>query len=254
MGMTDMDRRKMFWLSSFVLGSLAGCAHTSTGDKPGNTSQAGTVASAQTASREQPPEPKDVDAKPASLVQIADIQAEVVKDKSRSQADRQNALDLAKTNYRRAIKLDPNCLPAYLGLAHLCSDAGEHDLAIQALDSALAKLPRDASLWYERGMVMGRQKRYDDAIRNLNQAIQLDPSNANYGKSLGLMLAHAGRADEAVVALQHWMSDADAHYNVARILEHIGLAAESQRQLQLALRADPTHQASLAMYKAEAAN
>jgi len=254
-----MDRRKLLWLSGLVVGGAVGCAQPQVMDKSGSSAQAGSVSSPNNASNQiarntQPADSQKIDAKPSSLVQIADVQAQLAVDQSRSREDRQNALELAKTNYQRALKLDPNCLAAYLGMARVCSGAGEHELAIQALDSALAKYPREAQLWYERGMIMGREKRFDESVRNLNQALQIDPNNANYGKSLGLMLARMGRGDEGVAVLQHWMSEADAHYNVARILEHMGLTAESQRQLQLALRSDPNHQASLAIFKGEAAN
>ncbi len=255
-----MERRKYVWLSGLVIGGLVGCAHTAA-DKSGSAdkSQPGPVAavsnsSDSSASNSQSPESQKVDAKPSSLVQIADVQAQVSKDPARSRQDRQNALDLAKTNYQRALKLDANCLAAYLGLARVCSDAGEHQMAIQTLDLALAKHAREAQLWYERGIVMGRQKQYDEAAGNLNQALQIEPKNSAYGKTLGLMLARAGRGDEGAAALQHWMSEADAHYNVAKILERMGQSAESQRHLQLALRADPNHQASLAMYQAGAVN
>ncbi len=249
-----MDRRTKLWLSGLLVGGLAGCAHTSADKSSADKNQTGPVAASSNASNSPPADPQKVDAKPSSLVQIADIQAQVAKDQNRSHDDRQASLELAKTNYQRALKLDANCLPAYIGLARVCSDAGEHQMAIQTLDLALAKHAREGQLWYERGMVMGRQKQYDESVRNLSQALQIEPKNATYGKSLGLMLARAGRGDEGAAALQHWMSEADAQYNVAKILEHIGQSAESQRHLQLALRADPNHQASLAMYRAEAAN
>jgi Tfp pilus assembly protein PilF len=254
--MTDMDRRKLVWLSGLIVGGLVGCAQTAA-NKPAPAANQAAVASSNNSSNQtasnQSPDSQKIDAKPSSLAQIADLQAEIANDKSRSNDDRQNALNLAKTNYQRAIKLDANYLPAYLGMARLCSSTGEHEAAVNMLDSALAKFPREAQLWYERGMIMGREKKYDEALGNLNQAVKLDPNNATYGKNVGLMLARAGRADDGVAALQHWMSEPDAHYNVARILEHMGQTAESRRQLQLALQADPNHHASLAMYK-EVAN
>src|SRR5579871_267042 len=173
--MTDMDRRKLIWLSGLMVGGLVGCAQTSA-NKPAPAANQPTVASSnnnsnQSASNSSADSQK-IDAKPGSLVQIADLQSEIANDKSRSNEDRQSALNLAKTNYQRAIKLDANCLPAYLGMARLCSNAGEHDAAVQTLDSALAKFPREAQLWYERGMVTGREKKFDEAIGNLNQAVK----------------------------------------------------------------------------------
>jgi Flp pilus assembly protein TadD len=250
--MADMDRRKLLWLSGLMLGSLVGCARQPVVDNSNAPGQAQSAAgpnspNQSTAQNTQQREPKEIDGKPTSFVQIAEVQAQIATDESRPGTDRQNAAELAKTNYRRAIKLDPKCLAAYQGMARLCSDLGEHELAIHALDSALAVYPKESQLWYDRGMIMGRQKRYDDAVQNLNQALQIDPNNAKYGKTLGLMLARMGRGDDGVAYLMRWMKEADARYNVARIMEHIGLTAESQRQLQLALKADPTHEASLSL-------
>jgi tetratricopeptide (TPR) repeat protein len=253
-----MDRRKLIYLSGMVVGSLVGCNHQQVVNNPDTAAQAQSAASSgdganQTASRSaQKPEPTEIDAKPSSIVQIADVQAAVVADEARSPQDRQNAVALAKKNYRRAIQLDPKYIPAYLGLAHVCSDAGEHDEAILVLDTALAKFPREGQLWYDRGMVMGRLRRYDEAIRNLQKAVEIDSKNPKYGKSMGLMLARMGRDEEGVAWLKKWMSEADARYNVARLMEHMGLTAESQRQLQLALKADPGHQATLELLNEQA--
>jgi hypothetical protein len=43
------------------------------------------------------------------------------------------------------------------------------------------------------------------------------------------------------------MPEEDARYNVARMMEHIGHRDEADRQLKLALKANPNHQPTIAM-------
>src|SRR5262249_49317203 len=129
-----MDRRKLIWVSGLMIGGLVGCnRHATVNNNTDVVAQSDSSPSSgdspyQHASRDsKKAEPHEIDAKPSSITQIADVQSQVVVDQNRSQEDRQNALELAKKNYRRAIQLDPKYLPAYEGLAHVCSDAGEHD-------------------------------------------------------------------------------------------------------------------------------
>jgi tetratricopeptide (TPR) repeat protein len=250
-----MDRRRLLCVGVLAAAGIVGCARHNVVETPDAYTSAEAQAaeaprSAQAAApqrRPAPQEPRQFDAKPASLTQLADVQSQVALDDRRAQEDRSNAQQLAKQNYRHAMQLDPRYLPAYEGMARLCSDLGEHEQAVFALDSALARFPQSASLWYERGMVMGRMKQFDQALHNLHRAAQLEPGNAKYGKSVGLMLARLNRSEEGVAWLRRWMPEADARYNAARLMQHIGRADEEQRQLQLALAADPAHPATLAM-------
>jgi len=251
-----MDSRKWLMLGGIVLAAGLGCSRKQTVPTDPYSPVPATPPARQ-ATNEPEPRPgrrrgkdvaaKETDGKPSNISKIADAQADAARDPLGSSEQRQKALALAKQNYRRAIQLDPKYLLAYIGLAQACGAAGEHEQAIHTLDAGLAKMPKEPQLWHERGMALGRLKRFDDATKNLQQAVQLDSDNTLFAKSLGLMLARQGKADEAVPWLKRGMREADARYNIARMMRHIDNVEESDRQLRLALEAEPAHPAALAM-------
>ncbi len=253
-----MDCRKLMWLGGLAIAGLVGCSHRATirdGDPYSAVSASGDRIKAPDSARPVPVQrsesSKDVskvlDARPESCVKIGDLKAEIALDPNRSDADRALAVRQAKDAYNRALQLDPKHLSAWIGLARLHMWLNEYEPALSAYDAALAKYPKNASVWYERGMCMAREKKLDQSVPYLAKAAQLEPSNALYTKGLGLMLARLGRGDEAVRTLLKSLPEADARYNVARMMEHIGNQQESRRQLTLALKANPNHQPTLAL-------
>jgi tetratricopeptide (TPR) repeat protein len=251
-----MECRKLLWCGSLALGAVLGChrrelihsdPYNSNPNQVMATERSQRKWGARTVRRKEPDTlVTQTDGKPETLVKIAEVQSQLAVDESRPADQRQKALSLAKHNYQRAIQLDNRHVAAYLGLGRLCSLVGEHSQALATLDDGLAKVPQDASLWFERGMVLGRQQRFEEAISNLKKASQLDPNNSQFVKSVGLMLARAGRADEGVAYLVRVMPEADARYNVGKIMQHIGQANEARRQFEIALRVNPNHEATLA--------
>src|SRR5262249_29178016 len=138
-------------------------------------------------------------------------------------------------------------VPAHVGLAKVQELAGDRDGASKTWESAAAKLPNEPSIWYERGMYLGRRKDFVQATTSLERAARLDPRNMEYSKSVGFMLARQGRDDDALPWLLRAMPEADAHYNLARMMQHVGREDAGQRHLELALRSKPEHEASQKM-------
>jgi tetratricopeptide (TPR) repeat protein len=233
--------------------------------------------------KEPKEEPKVLNAKPASCVKIGDFKTQMAFDTTspRTAAEREAFAQQARQAYQRALQLDPKFVPAWLGLAVLCEGMGDRDEAmshyrtvlkfeshnvsayvgiartyeaagmreeaISTYDAAVAAMPREAALWHDRGMCLGRAKQLDDALASLQRAAKLRPNMAEYNKDVGMMLARLGRGDEAVGWLIKVMPEADARYNVARMLEHIGQRQAAFDQLSMALKAHPTHVAALKM-------
>jgi thioredoxin-like negative regulator of GroEL len=255
-----MDCRKLLWLGGLMIAGLVGCKHHAN-VADGNPYWADSAANTATNSAPRPaPESRSAkrgdssaerskvpDAKPESCVKIGNLKAEIALDKSRSEQDRASSARLARNAYNQALQLDPKCLDAYLGLGRLSTWLDEYDQAMATYGAALAKFPKKAIVHYERGMCLARQKKLEEAIPDLTAAAQLEPGNHQYTKGVGLLMARLGKSDEAVGWLIKSMPEADARYNIARMMEHIGREDEKQRQLQLALKADPKHQAALAL-------
>ncbi|MFL5340016.1 MAG: tetratricopeptide repeat protein [Gemmataceae bacterium] len=217
-----------------------------------------------------------LDAKPVNCVAFGDYFTELASDTSRATGEREAFAQQAKQAYGRALQIDAKFVPAHIGIGTLNENMGQYEEALSSfraalqLDvhnipayvaigrvyermdnrpaalatfkSALGALPKEPVLWFENGKCLGRAKDFEGALGSLKRAAQLRPTNAEYNKNVGLMLARMGRPDEAMPwLLAAKMSEADARYNVAQIMRHIGRLDASQEQVALALRADPEH-------------
>src|SRR5205823_8636443 len=85
-------------------------------------------------------------------------------------------------------------------------------------------------------------KEWDAAIESLSRAIELEPANKEHMKKLGFALARTGRVDEGYATLAKCMSEADARYNIARMLQHLEQPMACRWYLQMALQADPNYE------------
>lgn len=238
-----MDRRKLLWVGGLALTAAVGCTRHEVVKSDPYTS---TAAQAAHVKKKSEPVAKEADLRPETLLLFADQQAQIAMSESAKDDERRNALNLAMSNYRRVLQAEPKSSKALIGLARLYSSTGEHDQALAILDAALTNTPEIAAMWFERGMVMGRQKKFEQAIKDVGHAQQLEPTSPHYSKAVGLMYARMGYSDEAVNWLRKSMSEADARYNVAQMMRHIGQEAEAKRQLQLSLKVDPQHAQTLA--------
>ena len=168
--------------------------------------------------------------------QLAEKSAE---DAARTAADRANLLEQARKAYQQAIATDPNYLPAYTALAHLYLAQGDQERCFATYQKVLKAHPKEASLWFGLGMCYSRLRRWDEAVANLRKAHDLDPDNRPYANTLGYCLARAGRYEESLACFRGLVGEAQAQYNLARMLHHMNRDDLSRQHLQLALHADP---------------
>jgi Tfp pilus assembly protein PilF len=91
----------------------------------------------------------------------------------------QEQWELAKQEYRLAIKQRPNDSRAYVNLGQLYSRDGETERAEECWRQALRVNPRDARALNLLGSVYFRQKQYDLAIASYRKALEADPNYAN---------------------------------------------------------------------------
>jgi TolB-like protein/tetratricopeptide (TPR) repeat protein len=151
-------------------------------------------------------------APPAAMIGWCRILQRIQGWGSVSTAERAEAVHLA----RQAIEAgrdDPEALSmAGYTIAVL---AGEHSVALGAIDRALAINPNSALAWSMRGWVLGFQNQFEPAIEALQRAIRLSPLDPlAYLHAAGLAFAHfsAGRyemciewADQALQAQPRYL-------------------------------------------------
>jgi tetratricopeptide (TPR) repeat protein len=157
----------------------------------------------------------------------------------RTPAQRQELLDQARRSYQQALKVDPKCLDAYHGLARTYLQMGDREHMVATFDEAVKKFPNDASFPFELGMSLARLKDWNPALAGLQAACALDPENRTYANALAYTLARAGRYDDSVACFRKTVSEAQARYNVARMLHHLQQDELSKEHLRLALAAQP---------------
>lgn len=147
----------------------------------------------------------------------------------------------ARRAYQQALKIDPNYLPAYQGLARVYEAAGDQPRVLETYRQALKAHPRDAGLWHEQGMYHARQQQWEPAVASLRKATELDPENRQYTNALGFSLAAQGRYNDSLVIFQKTSGPDGAHYNLARLLQDQQQTELSKQHLQAALEINPKH-------------
>ena len=103
----------------------------------------------------------------------------------------------AIAEYRKAIAIDPTYLPAYANLADLYRARGADGDAEALLRQGIAKVPAGAALHHTLGLVLVRQKRGGDALKELAEADRLDPANARFAYVYAVALNDAGQTKQA---------------------------------------------------------
>lgn len=82
----------------------------------------------------------------------------------------------AETSFRRALRIDPNQMFAHIGYAHLLSDMGRKELALEEVDRALKLDPISLYASTLKGHFLYQARRYPEAIHVLKSTLELNPN------------------------------------------------------------------------------
>lgn len=240
-----MDCRYSYLLAA-LLGGTAGCLHQDTAPNTGLANKANAPATTESPAPNNSEDKPRVhylgrteQPKPSTCVAVGKYQESLTNNPDRSPAEVEQFREEARKQYQRAIDLDSSYLPAYQALAQLYETLGDYERATKTYQKALKKHPKDASLWFEVGMCQARHKEFDPSLASLRKATELEPDNRQYAKTLGLCLARAGRYDESYACLKKVVGDAQAHYDLGRMLLHLDQNEAGKRQIEMAAQADP---------------
>jgi tetratricopeptide (TPR) repeat protein/bacterioferritin-associated ferredoxin len=108
----------------------------------------------------------------------------------------------SETEYRAALALDPDFIPAYVNLADLYRDYHREADAEVLLTDGLQKHQDNADLQFALGLLRVRQTRIRDALELLGAAARDDPANPRYAFVYGIALHDSGQAKQGVTVLQ----------------------------------------------------
>jgi tetratricopeptide (TPR) repeat protein len=176
--------------------------------------------------------------KASTYVAFGDFRAAAGFSKDIPPAQQQVYREDARLSYLRAIEVDPKHLPAYLALTTLQQRCEDYAGASATLQKALTLDNRDHRLWYELGMCQCRQKKWDDALVSIGRAVGLNPGHKPYLATLGYAQGRAGRLAESLQTLTAVHGPARAHFDVARLLQHMNQPMLAAQQAMLASSLD----------------
>lgn len=80
--------------------------------------------------------------------------------------------------------------------------AGNYDVAVNALQKAIQLFPEDDGAWMLLGLEYGDLRQYDKAVSSEEEAIRLKPDNENAWSELGAAYTLLGQYDKAISADQ----------------------------------------------------
>jgi Flp pilus assembly protein TadD len=144
--------------------------------------------------------------------------------------------------FEKAIKAEPKNVDARVGLAKIKMQLGHPDQAVEKLQEGIARMPKAAPLWNELGIAYTKMEKYPEAIEALEKAIKFEPDTDLYRQNLAGVLVVTGEVNKAYKLYSQEMSEADARVQIARILGGQGKMAECRKQIDAAIKADPTNE------------
>ena len=144
----------------------------------------------------------------------------------------------AEKEYRTALRLDPNFVPALVNLADLDRARAMDAQGEELLKQAMTIEPGNADVRYALGLSLVRRHDYNGALDLLRRAHELAPDNARYAYVYAVALNSTGASGQAMALLdeahrQH-PTDRDvlmALVSIARDTEDLGTALRYAREL-----------------------
>jgi tetratricopeptide (TPR) repeat protein len=122
-------------------------------------------------------------------------------------------------------------------------DQGKYDEAIQAFDEAIEINPQNANAWSTKGAALCQQDKNDEAIQAFDEAIEINPQNADTWNNKGTALASLGKYDEAIQAFDEAIEldpkYAYAWYGKGNALVNLGKYDEAIKAYDKAIEINP---------------
>jgi tetratricopeptide (TPR) repeat protein len=136
--------------------------------------------------------------------------------------DKQGKLDEAIPQYQKAADIDPENDSACANLAVDLAQTGKLDRAIDSLTKCLAINPESAKAQNNLGALLIEKGRVDEAVEHCQKAVDIDPEYADAHNGLGSVLAMTGKLDEAIEHLEKAVAISpdsfEYQYNLGRFL------------------------------------
>ena len=188
-------------------------------EEKANRQQGENHAASQTARAGTPPSPASSQPETANTQETERLSA--IQDYLRqgAEAEKSHQLEVAQTNYQKALELDSDNKDALQRLGLIAATLGNDAEAVKNLRMAFKHDPDDVDTLVALGFAQARLRQSTWAIAYLTRAAALAPDNKEIAKYLGAALSTAGwtqaAEQELIRAYNLDKKDADAPFNLA---------------------------------------
>jgi len=140
----------------------------------------------------------------------------------------QGKLDEASQEFQKTLELDSKNVDARSNLGAVYYQLGQFDRAATEFKKAIALAPNDADIHYNLGAAYVQQYSYDDGISEFTEALRLDSSLTRAYYGLGNAYKLQGKTQEAIQALEKFLSassvsdEADLRPHAEALLAELG--------------------------------
>ena len=134
----------------------------------------------------------------------------------------------AIASLKRALKIEPNYLPAHLNLADIYRSQHQPVLEKQHLDKAIALDPDNAAAQHAYGLFLIRQKQTQNALAYLRRATEVEPTQVRFFYVYAVALDSVMQTQQAIETLQQANQRWPNHYNI--LLALVEYLEKSQRE------------------------
>ncbi len=158
--------------------------------------------------------------------------------------DRANAL----TQYQKITEILSHDFYGCLQTGRMLGELGRTTEARNFLERAASHRPSLPEPWYELGIVVASENKFEEALGYFDRATTIRPQDGNFLAYKAKVLSKLGRRDDAIViyrqAIQTQRGGWEAHFELAGELASKGEVAESIKEYSEVLRINPRHAVS----------
>jgi len=151
----------------------------------------------------------------------------------------QGAPALAIEQYEMALKLDPKFSAALFRLGIVYSQLKQYPKSIDAWNRYIEVTNQAAAGYSNLGYCQELAGDAEAAEKSYQAGIERDASSEPCRVNYGLMLARQGRIEEAKEQFGAVLSPAEAHYNIASVLQQQGKKDAARAEFKEAIKTDP---------------
>jgi tetratricopeptide (TPR) repeat protein len=158
---------------------------------------------------------------------------------SANMQEKSGNLDGARAQYEKALKENPEHFTVLVEYARMEDRNNRLDPASKLYQRAIAAKPAQASTYNYLGLCYMRMNRSEEAAKTLSKAIELEPTKPLYHNNLAAIYVQMNRTNDALTELKKVNLPAEAHYNVAYLMQRKGDMNGAAQQMNYAVQLEP---------------